>query len=122
MAMNRSIQALHQQLQEKEIEKASIIVDGKPVRKLRYAHQAIVKGDGISLSIALAYILAKVSRDLRMQKLATKFPGYGFENHMGYGTKVHRDSILEHGPSVIHRPLFLRKLLSEEQTAFDFGN
>ena len=69
-----------------------------------------VKGDAKSESIAAASILAKVSRDRYICGLAEKYPQYGFEKHKGYGTKAHREAILEYGPCEIHRMSFLKKL------------
>jgi ribonuclease HII len=66
----------------------------------------VVKGDGISLSIAAASIIAKVSRDRRMQELAEEFPVYGFERHKGYGTKAHLEALRRHGPCREHRRSF----------------
>lgn len=72
----------------------------------------IIRGDQLSLSIAAASIIAKVERDQYMHDLASKYPEYGFEKHVGYGTKYHRDAILQYGPTQIHRKDFLRKLLN----------
>ncbi len=88
-----------------------LIVDGRPLKPFPYFHESIVKGDGKSLSIAMASIAAKVSRDREMKVLARKYPEYGFEVHKGYGTKRHRDALHTHGPCPIHRELFLRKIL-----------
>jgi ribonuclease HII len=57
-------------------------------------------------SIAAASIVAKVTRDHLMMKYHQKFPGYGFDQNMGYGTEIHLKAILEHGPSPIHRMTF----------------
>ncbi|MGJ8653371.1 MAG: ribonuclease HII [Opitutaceae bacterium] len=89
----------------------SLIVDGRPLKPFPYKHEGIVKGDGKSLSIAMASIAAKVTRDREMKALAVKYPEYGFEVHKGYGTKKHRDALHTNGPSPIHRELFLRKIL-----------
>lgn len=74
--------------------------------------QAVIKGDATSASIAAASILAKVARDRYMKEIAEKYPQYVFEKHKGYGTKLHNELILEHGPSEVHRKTFLRKLLN----------
>ncbi|MGJ8650557.1 MAG: ribonuclease HII [Opitutaceae bacterium] len=88
-----------------------VIVDGRPLKPFPYLHEGIVKGDGKSLSIAMASIAAKVTRDRLMKALAAKHPGYGFETHKGYGTAQHRAALLSLGPCVEHRELFLRKIL-----------
>lgn len=90
---------------------AQLIVDGRPLKPFPYKHEGIVKGDGKSLSIAMASIAAKVTRDREMKVLAQKYPKYGFEVHKGYGTRKHRDALHTYGPSPIHRELFLRKIL-----------
>ena len=76
---------------------------------------AIVKGDALSHSIAAASILAKVSRDRLMKEMEKKYPEYGFEKHKGYGTKLHREKILQYGICEIHRPSFLTKILKEDK-------
>lgn len=88
-----------------------IIVDGRPLKPFPYAHEGVVKGDGKSLSIAMASIAAKVTRDREMLRLAEKYPVYGFAQHKGYGTVAHRAALMKHGASPIHRELFLRKVL-----------
>ena len=66
----------------------------------------VTKGDSISMSIAAASIVAKVSRDNEMVRWANQYPGYGFETHKGYGTKNHMLAIKKLGPSAIHRQSF----------------
>ena len=72
----------------------------------------VVGGDRQSASVAAASILAKVSRDRYMEKMEEAYPGYGFAKHKGYGTKDHRQAILEKGSCPIHRESFLGKILS----------
>lgn len=72
-------------------------------------HETIVHGDSRSASIAAASILAKVSRDQYMEKMAQKYPEYHFEKHKGYGTKLHYALLDTYGPSPIHRRSFLTK-------------
>jgi ribonuclease HII len=90
-----------------------ILVDGLPLKRFPYAHDGLVGGDGRSLCIALASIVAKVSRDRRMAALDRQHPLYGFARHKGYGTAAHRRALSAHGPSPQHRRLFLRKVLKE---------
>lgn len=73
-------------------------------------HRCVVKGDSLSASIAAASVLAKVSRDHFMMEMAEKYPEYGFEQHKGYGTKLHYEKLRGYGPSPIHRKTFLKKL------------
>lgn len=82
------------------------LVDGLPVKGLPCPHQAVVKGDAKSLSIAAASVIAKVTRDRLMQRLARKYPGYGFERHMGYGTAEHLQALHRLGPCPAHRLSF----------------
>ena len=82
------------------------LIDGLDVPGFPLDARGVVKGDGISLSIAAASIIAKVSRDRRMQELAEEFPVYGFEKHKGYGTKAHLEALREHGPCPEHRRSF----------------
>ena len=90
------------------------LVDGNSTPDLPCEVQTVVKGDATSASIAAASILAKVSRDRYMEKMAEMYPQYGFEKHAGYGTKAHIDAIKKYGPSPIHRELFLRKILKND--------
>ena len=73
------------------------------------AHETIVKGDSRSTSIAAASVLAKVSRDRHMEKLAEEYPQYLFDQHKGYGTKLHYAMLDQYGPSPVHRKTFLTK-------------
>ena len=82
------------------------IVDGLPVRGLPVPHRAIVGGDGASLSIAAASVVAKVRRDQIMLELAAQYPQYGFERHKGYGTPEHLDALRRFGPCPAHRATF----------------
>ncbi|MBD5084585.1 MAG: ribonuclease HII [Clostridiales bacterium] len=73
-------------------------------------HETIIKGDSLSVSIAAASILAKVSRDRYMEEMAARYPQYEFERHKGYPTKRHYELLREFGPCPIHRRTFLKKL------------
>lgn len=94
-----------------EASTVKLLVDGRPLKPFPYKHSGIVKGDGKSLSIAIASIAAKVSRDRELVRLAADYPDYGFEGHKGYATLHHRRAILARGPTPVHRELFLRKIL-----------
>lgn len=69
--------------------------------------ETIIKGDEKIPVISLASIVAKVTRDEKMVKLAHKYPAYGFDIHKGYGTKMHYKMLKKHGPSPAHRRTFL---------------
>jgi ribonuclease HII len=83
-----------------------ILSDAVPLNVPGIPQQAIIKGDAQVFSIAAASILAKVSRDRLMMKYHKKYPAYGFDRHMGYGTDVHFEAIRKHGPCPIHRMSF----------------
>lgn len=82
------------------------LIDGLPVRPFPIEQTAIVGGDGISMSIAAASVIAKVTRDRIMQEHALAWPQYGFERHKGYATPEHLASLERHGPCPIHRRSF----------------
>jgi len=82
------------------------LIDGLPIRDCPFPHDGIVKGDGISLSIAAASVIAKVTRDRVMKGLDVEFPEYGFARHQGYGTKEHLEALRVHGPCLHHRRSF----------------
>ena len=86
------------------------LVDGNRDPELGIPTETVIKGDSLSMSIAAASILAKVSRDRYMLEMAEKYPEYHFEKHKGYGTKLHYETLAEYGPSPIHRKTFLRTL------------
>lgn len=83
-----------------------LLVDGLPVPDLPRPSQAIVEGDGKSLLIAAASVLAKVTRDRLMTDLDAKYPGYGFAKHKGYGTPEHQAALDRLGPCPAHRKSF----------------
>jgi ribonuclease HII len=83
-----------------------VVVDGKPVRSLGIPHRAVVHGDARCYSVACASIIAKVTRDALMRRLAARHPCYGWERNVGYGTRFHWSSLKEHGLSLHHRRAF----------------
>lgn len=82
------------------------LVDGNRVPPLPCPVEPVIGGDGRSLTIATASILAKVARDRLMVRLAVRHPGYGWEHNMGYGTAAHRDALFRLGPTPHHRYSF----------------
>ena len=104
LAMNRAIDNL-------SVKADFALIDGNRMPELSIDAKTIIKGDSLSMSIAAASILAKVSRDRFMKQISEKYPVYHFEKHKGYGTALHRKLILEHGPCEIHRKSFLTKIL-----------
>jgi len=98
-AMNEALATLKPQPQH-------ALVDGRPVKTLRFPQTAIVKGDARSYSIAAASVLAKVTRDRLMLEFDRQWPVYGFAGHKGYGTARHLAALAAHGPCPIHRRSF----------------
>ena len=95
-----------------------VLIDGKfKVPQLSCPQEPIIKGDGLSVSIAAASILAKVTRDRWMREADQAYPGYGFAQHVGYNTRAHQEALSQLGPSAIHRLSFHGVLT--RQTALD---
>lgn len=93
------------------------LIDGRPVPDFPVPCRALVKGDSLSLSIAAASVIAKVTRDRIMLDAAQKHPEYGFEKHKGYGTPGHLAALRRHGPCPLHRRSFTP--VSQLSFAFD---
>src|SRR6266853_1675692 len=83
-----------------------VLIDGLPVIPFPLPQTAIIDGDCISLSIAAASVIAKVTRDRLMREFCARFPEYCFGQHKGYGTELHLIKLHEHGPCPIHRRSF----------------
>ncbi len=96
VAMCRAIEAM-------SIRPAFALVDGNYRFPLPCPVKTVVKGDGLSCSIAAASILAKVARDRLMAEMDGVYPGYGFACHKGYRAPVHAEALLSLGPTPIHR-------------------
>lgn len=90
------------------------LVDGNRCSDFGVPVETVVHGDSLSASIAAASVLAKVTRDDYMLKMAEEYPGYGFEIHKGYGTKAHYEALRQLGASPIHRMSFLKKFYGRE--------
>jgi ribonuclease HII len=82
------------------------LLDGFPVADVGRPQQAIVDGDARSAAIAAASIVAKVTRDRFMREADSRHPGWSFADHVGYSTPEHREAILQHGVSPLHRMSF----------------
>ncbi|HWF00155.1 MAG TPA: ribonuclease HII [Caulobacteraceae bacterium] len=96
LAMLRAVQALH-------VQPVFALVDGNYAFQLPCPVKTVIKGDGISSSIAAASILAKTARDRLMGEMDEQYPGYGFAAHKGYRAPIHGRALLELGPCEIHR-------------------
>ena len=103
LAMKRAVFGL-------KLKPSFALVDGNSEPHTGIKEVTIIKGDGKSMSIAAASVLAKVSRDRFMLEEAKKYPQYEFQRHKGYGTKLHYEKLLEYGISPIHRKSFLKNL------------
>ncbi|MEC7786089.1 MAG: ribonuclease HII [Nitrospinota bacterium] len=98
--------AMKQAVEKLKINPGLLLIDGNQKIDSTLNQWAIVKGDSRSLSIAAASVLAKVTRDRIMDDYHKLYPQYEFNRHKGYGTKLHRNLIQEHGPCPIHRNTF----------------
>ena len=106
--------AMERALAQLTIKPDLALIDGNREKDFGLPVKTVVKGDSLSMNIAAASILAKVSRDDRMVKLAEEYPHYQFEIHKGYGTKAHYAALTEHGASPVHRMSFLKKFYGEK--------
>ena len=103
LAMRRAIDGL-------SIKPDLALIDGNIARDFQIDAVPVIKGDAISMNIAAASILAKVTRDRMCADLDAQYPEYGIAKHKGYGTKAHMDALRQYGPSPIHRKQFIRFL------------
>jgi len=99
LAMERAVAALG-------VVPGHVLVDGNRLPALPCPATAVVRGDGRSLSIAAASIVAKVTRDRLMARLGRRYPGFGWERNAGYGTALHREGLDARGPTPHHRRAF----------------
>lgn len=115
--LNATFLAMRRALSELEMnneEEALVLVDGNHlIREYSGIQECIIKGDSKSFSIAAASIIAKVTRDRIMIDYDKKYEGYGFAKHKGYGTKQHREALLQKGYCDGHRRTFLTKILAK---------
>jgi ribonuclease HII len=109
--------AMKQALEQLSIQPDYLLVDAEKVES-PIPQEAIIHGDSLSQSIAAASIIAKVTRDRMCIEWDKQHPVYGIALHKGYATKLHRERILAHGPSSLHRLTFLNKLLNVQQELF----
>lgn len=103
LAMNRAIARL-------TVRPELALIDGNRDSGIEMPSRCIVGGDARCADVAAASVLAKVTRDRYMRKMALEYPQYGFEKHKGYGTRQHYAALREYGASPIHRMSFLRKM------------
>jgi ribonuclease HII len=99
--------AMRQSLAALDVQPDLVLVDGRDrIPDWPHAQEAVIRGDGQSLAIACASVIAKVFRDRLMVEFDRRYPGYGFARHKGYGTAEHLAALERLGPSPIHRRSF----------------
>jgi ribonuclease HII len=102
-----NLDALARSLDRVAVPGATCLVDGFRLgSRCAAEHRAVVDGDARSAAIAAASVIAKVTRDRYMHRIAGDHPVFGFDGNVGYSTPEHRAAIVEHGPSVHHRRSF----------------
>lgn len=99
--------AMRRALRRLKVKPDHVVVDGKSIRTLGWDHTAIVGGDAKCYSIACASIIAKVTRDRVMRALARRYPGYRWENNVGYSTQAHFEGLAAQGVTPHHRKSFI---------------
>jgi ribonuclease HII len=119
--LRASLQAMSEAVQELDTVPDYLLVDGLHRVPLLTPQKPIVKGDALSISIAAASIIAKVSRDRIMEMYHRQFPQYNFIRNKGYGTKEHRIALKEFGMCKIHRRSFHLKNRNTNQTILDLS-
>ena len=106
--------AMQRALDQLKVKPDLALIDGNREKDFGIPVRTVVKGDSLSMNIAAASILAKVTRDDLMVQMAEQYPEYGFEIHKGYGTKAHYAALRELGACPIHRMTFLKKFYGQE--------
>lgn len=104
MAMGRAVSAM-------DIKPDFLLIDYVKFEKTSIPYLPLVKGDSVSVSIAAASILAKVTRDRQLVSLDEEYPQYSFAKNKGYGTKAHIEALEKYGPCPLHRKTFIKKYI-----------
>lgn len=114
---NAVFHAMRMAVKQLSVRPTLVLCDGFKIPRIDLPCRGIIDGDSKSLSIACASIIAKVFRDRLMGRMAQRYPGYGFERHVGYGTAEHLRALKELGPSPIHRRTYapVRELIPSTQ-------
>ncbi len=106
LAMLRALQRIENPID-------TVLVDGiLPIRLWKGKQKTLVHGESKSIAIAAASVLAKETRDALIKRLSNNYPEYGLKTNVGYGTKLHREVLLDLGPTPLHRQSFLTKIFS----------
>ena len=106
--------AMERALSQLTITPQQVLIDGNRAKDFGLPVRTVVHGDSLSMSIAAASVLAKMTRDDLMLEMAKEYPQYGFEIHKGYGTKAHYEALRTYGACPIHRNSFLKKFYGEK--------
>ena len=106
--------AMQRALEQLNVRPDLVLIDGNRAKDFGLPVKTVIKGDSLSMNIAAASILAKVTRDDWMIRMAQNYPQYAFDIHKGYGTKAHYAALTELGPCPIHRKTFLKKFYGEK--------
>lgn len=106
--------AMRRAMEQLKVRPDLALIDGNRETDFSLPVRTVIKGDSLSLNIAAASVLAKVSRDDVMLRLAETYPAYGFDIHKGYGTRAHYEALEKFGPCPIHRKSFLKKFYGRE--------
>lgn len=114
--LQATYEAMRQAVGKLPKEPQVLLNDAVEIPGLSMTQVKIIHGDGKSLSIAAASVMAKVTRDHMMVEYDRLFPEYGFAKHKGYGTAAHIQALKEHGPCPIHRKTFIGKFVEEKQS------
>ena len=107
---NATFKAMNEAVDTLSVKPDFVLIDGNAIQGMSIPHKTVIKGDLNCNCIAAASIVAKVTRDRFMVKLAEKYPQYDFDKHKGYGTKLHYEKLKEFGISEVHRKTFLKNL------------
>lgn len=116
-----SLKAMIEAIQQLSPQPDYLLIDGFSLKTQPLPQKAIIKGDTLSVSIAAASIIAKVTRDRIMQDYEIQYPGYGFSRNVGYGTAEHLASLKRLGPTPIHRRSFRGVLPEMAQIELPWG-
>lgn len=109
--LQATYEAMRKAINNLEVKPDILLNDAVNIPEVDIPQVPIIKGDAKSFTIACASIIAKVTRDRMMEEYDKKYPGYGFEKNMGYGTKEHTDALRKLGPCEIHRRTFIKNFV-----------
>ena len=112
--LRATIRAMEMAVRDLKMPPDYLLIDAVSLSDSRIPQRPIIKGDMLSVSIASASIVAKVTRDRLMTEEHSLFPQYNFRTHKGYATRDHVSRLRLYGPSIIHRKSFLKKILGPD--------